>query len=111
MHACLHEDHELTTLSHARTHGLNDPAIVWPRDRLQREYWECVARASHPLVTVVETVSLEPWINLAPEAVARFCYPVKCLSHGCPGHPHGGDGACSQTRGTASPHKDCAALE
>ena len=49
-----------------------------------------VAQAPHLLVMGLDTEPHEPWIALAPEAVAHFHYPAKCLSPECPGHPHEG---------------------
>ena len=45
----------------------------------------CVA---HMVLIITHTPPPEPWVELRPEAVARFKYPTRCLTHKCPEHTH-----------------------
>ena len=51
----------------------------------------CPARGTRYLPSsIIAAQPPEPWIKLRAEAVARFKYPARGLTHKCPGHPNKG---------------------
>ena len=64
--------------------------MVWHRTRMDSHYWAWVTQAQHTVPTVTHTPPPESRVELGPGAVALFKYPIRCLTHKRPGHPHRG---------------------
>ena len=64
--------------------------MVWHCTLPGHHYWEWMSHERHAVLTVTPAEPPEPWIELWTNAVARFRYLARCLTHKCPGHPNKG---------------------
>ena len=90
LHCQLWGDHHQKSLARLQHTGVWAPTIVRMAAPPTAAYWQWAKTSQAPLVTVTAALPPFPWIAIAPAAVAKFQYPVECVAHRCPGHPHKG---------------------
>ena len=90
LHAQLWDDHRHASLDQLQSAGVWASTIVWLSEPPADAYWQWAQASPAPLVTVTAVLPPWLWIAIAPAVVAKFKYPIECVAHRGPGHPHKG---------------------